>query len=438
MWRASIAHSVPLRRIEMKLRSCRELHTLEFVFAALTCGCVSTSIAGPIPNDALMVTAAMDTGDALGGANSNYNPRNFAGSNFVLQINNNGLVRYDVGAEVAAAAISLEGGLGGQARMWSPMDAGTSSDWVLLAGGADEGQFSRLPYSAENTADRVFAGPANHEPNSFDWVDNDTIVYSSYEFRNTIYLADVTADPFMVTTNTTWNTEGAVSTAAERIRNVRVGDVYDTHAYYAEAAVDTNATVWALDLATGTSTEVAKIEHVSGDGSWGLWTIKEVDGYLYVQTSHDGVYVYEMEDATTLGPLFTHYTKETLDGLMSDAGGTVSPNWGFDVANKGSLMLLGGTGMVIEIGMAAGLGDVNLDGVVNGLDVDPFVDVLLNGPYQLEADMNGDGDVNGLDVDPFVAAVVGGGLTAVPEPATLVLLAMAGLLALLPQGRCLT
>jgi hypothetical protein len=67
------------------------------------------------------------------------------------------------------------------------------------------------------------------------------------------------------------------------------------------------------------------------------------------------------------------------------------------------------------------LGDVNMDEVVNGLDVDPFVDVLLNGPFQLEADMNKDGEVNGLDVDPFVAAVVGGGVAAVPEPSTLVL-----------------
>jgi hypothetical protein len=64
---------------------------------------------------------------------------------------------------------------------------------------------------------------------------------------------------------------------------------------------------------------------------------------------------------------------------------------------------------------------VNGDGVVNGLDVDPFVDVLLNGPYQAAADMNEDGDVNGLDVDPFVAAVVGGGTQQIPEPSTLLL-----------------
>jgi hypothetical protein len=66
------------------------------------------------------------------------------------------------------------------------------------------------------------------------------------------------------------------------------------------------------------------------------------------------------------------------------------------------------------------LGDVNFDGEVNGLEVDPFVDVLLSGPYQLEADMNEDQVVNGLDVDPFVAAVVGG-VQQIPEPSTLLL-----------------
>jgi hypothetical protein len=70
-------------------------------------------------------------------------------------------------------------------------------------------------------------------------------------------------------------------------------------------------------------------------------------------------------------------------------------------------------------------GDVNGDGEVNGLDVDPFVDVLLNGPFQATADMNEDQVVNGLDVDPFVTAVVGSGVVqAVPEPTTLVLTAI--------------
>jgi hypothetical protein len=74
------------------------------------------------------------------------------------------------------------------------------------------------------------------------------------------------------------------------------------------------------------------------------------------------------------------------------------------------------------------LGDVNGDGVVNGLDVDPFVGLVTTGTFQPEGDMNGDGAVNGLDVDPFVEAVVGGGAQAVPEPSSWIMLIVGGLL----------
>jgi hypothetical protein len=67
------------------------------------------------------------------------------------------------------------------------------------------------------------------------------------------------------------------------------------------------------------------------------------------------------------------------------------------------------------------LGDVDLDGIVNGLDVDPFVALVTGGTYQPEADMNLDAVVNGLDVDPFVAAVLGSAAQTVPEPTTLLL-----------------
>ncbi|MEM9410731.1 MAG: trypsin-like serine protease [Planctomycetota bacterium] len=47
-------------------------------------------------------------------------------------------------------------------------------------------------------------------------------------------------------------------------------------------------------------------------------------------------------------------------------------------------------------------GDVNLDGVVNLLDVEPFVDLISSGGFQAEADVNKDGQVNLLDVGPFI------------------------------------
>jgi hypothetical protein len=133
-------------------------------------------------------------------------------------------------------------------------------------------------------------------------------------------------------------------------------------------------------------------------------------------------------DASILGEFFLQGTSEVADGAVVSLGtaaklGASNVTFQYHQPGAGSGML---EGQVTFIGEGVLLGDVNLDTVVNGLDVDPFVDVLLNGPYQAEADMNQDDVVNGLDVDPFVAAVVGGGgVQAVPEPSTLALLGLA-------------
>ena len=49
------------------------------------------------------------------------------------------------------------------------------------------------------------------------------------------------------------------------------------------------------------------------------------------------------------------------------------------------------------------LGDVNCDGIVNLLDVGPFVDAITSSKFVPKADINDDGMVNLLDVAPFVA-----------------------------------
>jgi hypothetical protein len=67
------------------------------------------------------------------------------------------------------------------------------------------------------------------------------------------------------------------------------------------------------------------------------------------------------------------------------------------------------------------LGDVNLDDAVNGLDVMPFVSLVMGSIYQREGDMNEDGTVNGLDVVHLVAAILAGNTTPIPEPTTLAL-----------------
>ena len=52
-------------------------------------------------------------------------------------------------------------------------------------------------------------------------------------------------------------------------------------------------------------------------------------------------------------------------------------------------------------------GDVDGNGLVNLLDVQPFIDLLTSGLYLLEADINQDGFVNLLDVQPFVDLLTG-------------------------------
>ena len=67
----------------------------------------------------------------------------------------------------------------------------------------------------------------------------------------------------------------------------------------------------------------------------------------------------------------------------------------------------GGSGFAILIPPPVLLGDVNMDGTVDLLDVGPFVDSLNTGQYLREADMNMDCQLNLLDVSLFVDALAG-------------------------------
>ena len=49
-----------------------------------------------------------------------------------------------------------------------------------------------------------------------------------------------------------------------------------------------------------------------------------------------------------------------------------------------------------------------MDGVVNFLDISPFIAVLSSGTFLDQADCNQDGDVDFLDISPFIAILSGG------------------------------
>ena len=309
----------------------------------VTFGVTKLALGVPLPSESLKVGTVIDIGKELVSSSSMYNPRSFGGKNYIVQINapQRGIGCYPAGSAIYKALANI--GDGAELRMAGAFQA---ADYVLLSGGADNDYFSRIDPNL-NLDTRVLATNLDVRPSSYDWVDDDTVVHNSYKsgLRTNLYLTDINPDPLQVTANTSWNTNGYVTTGATtRIRNVRVGDIYSSCAYYGDAGTNT-AGFWVTDLATGVSTQLGTL-NVTGDGSWGLWTVKEVDGFLYVHTTHDGIYIYNMTDATTLGTLHTRYTKDKLDALAEDT----NPNWGFDVVDDGARMLLSaGLGRVIEI-----------------------------------------------------------------------------------------
>ena len=102
----------------------------------------------------------------------------------------------------------------------------------------------------------------------------------------------------------------------------------------------------------------------------------------------------------------------------------VSPDdFTFTTTPCGEFQVVAGD-VVVTTGLV--LGDVNGDGVVDGLDIQPFVDLLTGGGYQAEADINDDDVVDGLDIQPFVDIITGAGGTPVPEPVSAALI-LAGL-----------
>lgn len=279
-----------------------------------------------------------------GSYNATYNVRLFGDYVYASQINtgSQSIARYLWGSATPLQERSFGAP---EHRMNAPFP-GANPSYVLAAGGAsDNVNLSR--YDISNYASRVdVSAPSGAGMiNSFDWVDENTIIASSYTSgnRNKLYLIDITADSFAASTNTTWNSDGYVTTdVTTRIRNVRVGKTFTGYAYYGDAGVNENPKFYAINLATGASTELGDAGTLTGTGSYGLWTVVEAGGYLYVHTTDNGIQVYKMLNATTLGPLMFTYSKSLIDSLFP--GQASSQYWGFDVSPDGMRMVLSGGG----------------------------------------------------------------------------------------------
>ena len=88
----------------------------------------------------------------------------------------------------------------------------------------------------------------------------------------------------------------------------------------------------------------------------------------------------------------------TFDGLSPNSIFTSDDGFEFQIIYNTTADFI----RIVAQGPDVLLGDVNMDGEVNLLDVGPFVAALTAGTFILEADTNQDGNVDLLDVGPFV------------------------------------
>ena len=322
---------------------------------AAACLVAALAQAAPILPEQLQLLVKVQPFQDLGtNANTMYNSRLIDGNVYAAQINFCCFGRYQWGS-TALSAGTLEPTR--TARMVAPFRGASSSTYMLACGGLLT-SFTRYDWNGSNPQDALF--PDSQATESFDWVDDDTIISTDYTSgnRKRLYLVEVAANPFALTRNTNWNANGyATSAITTRIRNVRVGEGagFSNYAYYGDNGVSVNPKVYALNLTTGVETELgswngtlkAGVAGGAETDSWGLWTVVERGGYLYLQSSDDGIQVYNMIDPTTLGSLYTFYSAEVLQAATGDAK---KATYGFDVAPNGEGLLLAAiSGSVYEL-----------------------------------------------------------------------------------------
>ena len=104
------------------------------------------------------------------------------------------------------------------------------------------------------------------------------------------------------------------------------------------------------------------------------------------------------DDFASYGPTGTMEEILLIDNAMPVSGTFDGLAEGASVAIGGgktaAISYVGGDGndvvLNVMIGDGGMLGDVNCDGVVNLLDVAPFVDLVSNGGFSTKADINGE------------------------------------------------
>lgn len=147
---------------------------------------------------------------------------------------------------------------------------------------------------------------------------------------------------------------------------------------------------------SGNGTESLQLQFVSGDNPFAGLAGYDSDGFSSTSDALTFVRTDEGNNSLTvgLGRLAQH---EILLTAGTEIRITANP-----VAGGGVLLEAIGVALPTAASTLL-LGDVNQDGLVNFLDISPFIAVLSNNGFQLEADVNQDGVVNFLDISSFIA-----------------------------------
>ena len=124
------------------------------------------------------------------------------------------------------------------------------------------------------------------------------------------------------------------------------------------------------------------------DANGNHWIEWDAELERYVPTAYGAMKGLTLEDIDTKEYLFYRY---------DDQG----PSWDYGGPEGAAAGVLEMTPIIY--------GDINLSGAVTNEDIVPFVELLLNGGYQVEADINQDDALTNRDVGLFVDLLLGSG-----------------------------
>ena len=135
---------------------------------------------------------------------------------------------------------------------------------------------------------------------------------------------------------------------------------------------------------------------------------------LVVDEAATQTYFYEdgsmedIDDPMTVNGTMLDNNFQNFSAPITGTGNVLTITFAF--TGNGGNEVIAFNNLIVEAGKGKNvmLGDVNCDGVVDLLDVAPFVDAVSNSVLDVKADINEDGIDDLLDVAPFVALLTGG------------------------------